>query len=189
MQLDVHDDDVPNHSIMGHVVLSVWSRWVGWRAAVAMTVLGCTALAAACSSPSPSPAHQAAASLHPLATRYLTIARAGNRRLETDFDSLAGPGSRRLAVAQADLRDAAATERLFDRRLLAIAFPAPIERVARLLAGVNEARASLATTAAASVSLRQLATFQPKLTAANGQVEEAVRVLRGQLGLPPPDTS
>jgi len=123
------------------------------------------------------------------ATRYLVIAQDGNRRLEVDFDRLAGRDRDRLAVAQADLRDAAATEHQFDRRLLAIVFPAATGRIARLLFQVNQSRASLTISAAASVSLRQLDSFERRLTAANAPVKEAVRVIRSQLGLPPPDTS
>jgi hypothetical protein len=123
------------------------------------------------------------------AARYLTIAEAGNRRLEIDFDRLAGPDRRRLAAAQADLRDAAATEHLFDRRLLAITFPVAAEPVARILYQVNQSRARLTTAAAAAASLRQLSSFQQRLNAANGPVEDAVRVLRSQLGLRPPQTS
>lgn len=123
------------------------------------------------------------------AARYLAIARAGNHRLEIEFDSLAGPDKSRLAAAKADLADAAATERLFDRRLLAISFPAATERIARLLFQRNQFRASLTAQAAASISLRQLRSWQRRLDQANGPVEEAVQVIRLQLGLPPPETS
>jgi hypothetical protein len=43
--------------------------------------------------------------------------------------------------------------------------------------------------AGSSGSLRQLGAFERRLTAANEPVENAVRVLRSQLGLPHPDTS
>ena len=59
-------------------------------------------------------------------------------------------------MAEADLRDAAATEHLFDRRLLAITFPAAAEPAARILYRVNQSRASLTTAAAGSASVRQL---------------------------------
>jgi hypothetical protein len=124
-----------------------------------------------------------------MAARYLAIAVAGNRRLEIDFDGLAGPDRNDLTRARADLRDAAATERLFDRRLLAIAFPAPIERVARALVRQNEIRAALTTRAAMSRTLAQLRGFKARLSAANVPVEQAVRLIRRQLGLPPPETS
>jgi hypothetical protein len=60
-------------------------------------------------SPSTRPDSRAAA------PRCLAIATAGNRRPDIDFDRLNGPDHERLAAARADLRDAAATERLFDR--------------------------------------------------------------------------
>jgi hypothetical protein len=46
-----------------------------------------------------------------------------------------------------------------------------------------------ATTAAGASSLNELRGYQRRLDAANEPVEDAVRVIRGQLGLPPPDTS
>ena len=169
----------------------------GRRCCAILAVATCAGLVSAgCAAPgqSGSAQRQRPAAAIPLASRaaaarYLAIAAAGNRRLEVDFDSLAGRGRRRLAAAEGDLRDAAATERLFDRRLLAITFPAAAEPVARILYRVNQSRASLTTAAAGSSSLRQLARVERRLTAANEPVEDAVRVLRSQLGLPPPDTS
>lgn len=124
-----------------------------------------------------------------LAARYLAIANAGNRRLDAAFGRLQRRDRNRLAAAEADLKDAAATERLFDRRLLEIAFPPRTEQAARLLYRVNQARAALTTAAAQSTSIRQLHTSQRRLTAANRPVEEAVKTIRRQLGLPPPSTS
>jgi hypothetical protein len=117
------------------------------------------------------------------------IARAGNRRLDAGFGRLADRDRHHLAAAAADLRDIAATERLFDRRLRQIAFPPATEVVARELYRVNESRAWLTLTAAASASLGQLHAIEPRLTAANQPVEQAVRTLRRQLGLPPPSAS
>jgi hypothetical protein len=124
----------------------------------------------------------------PVSRQYVAIAVAGNRHLEHDFDGLrADRGD--LTLARSYLRDAAATERLFDRRLLSLRLPATIEVVARQLVVANESRARLADRAAASASLVELRSYEPRLTAANGPVEDAVRVLRGLLGLPPPETS
>jgi hypothetical protein len=174
-----------------------------WRRAGAGLVLagavllaaGCTGTGApAATAPSPaSPAAPAAQAVSPAqrkaaAHSYLVIARPANRRLETDFDGLDDHRGD-LPAARAHLRDAAATERQFDRRLLALRLPAATETVARLLVTANEARARLTTAAAASTSLSQLHRYEPRLTAANQPVEEAVRVMRSQLGLPPPETS
>ena len=128
-------------------------------------------------------------SRHALAARYLAIAQAGNSHLERDFDSLEGRDHRDLARAQADLRDAAATERLFDRRLLAITFPPAIERVARALYRINQVRAQLTYGASFATTLAFLHSYEPSLDAANVPVERFVRTIRSQLGLPPPDTS
>ena len=174
-----------------------------WRRVGAGLVLaGAVLLAAGCTgtdqpaatAPSPaSPAAAAAQTISPAqrqaaARSYLAIARPANRRLETDFDGLDDHRGD-LAAARADLRDAAATERQFDRRLLALKLPAATETVARLLVTANEARSRLTTAAAASISLSQLHRYEPRLTAANQPVEEAVRVIRSQLGLPAPETS
>ena len=172
------------------------------RAGAGLVLAGAALLAAGCSSAgapaaaAPAQASQAApagqaispAQQKAAARSYLAIARPANRRLETDFDGL-DDHRNDLAAAKADLRDAAATERQFDRRLLALKLPAATETVARLLVTTNEARARLTTAAAASTSLSQLHRYEPRLTAANTPVEEAVRVIRSQLGLPPPETS
>jgi hypothetical protein len=172
-----------------------------WRRAGAGLVLaGAALLAAGCSggerpaaaAPAP-PAAPAVQTISPAqrkaaARSYLAIALPANRRLETDFDGLKDHRGD-LAAATADLRDAAATERQFDRQLLALKLPAATETVAHQLVTTNEARARLTTAAAASTSLSQLHRYEPRLTAANRPVEDAVRVIRSQLGLPPPETS
>jgi hypothetical protein len=154
------------------------------------TALAATALVAGCATAqpaAPAPGHR-----HPArsasAARYLAIAQAGNRALEVEFGRLHGRDRATLEAAGTDLRDIAATERLFDSRLQAISLPAATEATARTLYRVNQARASLTITAAGSVSLRQLRAYEPRLTAANAPVEQAVRIIRRQLGLPPPET-
>lgn len=173
------------------------------RRGAAAAVLGCTALlGAGCTADRPSaPAYRSASGTaaksglaigsarRALGARYLVIARAGNRRLNADFDPLEQRDQNDLVRANADLRDAAATERLFDRRLLGIVFPSETERVAHDLYRVNQARARLTAAAATSTSLRQLHAYEPRLDAANRPVEEAVRTIRAQLGLPPPSAS
>jgi hypothetical protein len=152
-------------------------------------------LAAGCaSSQPPKPPSKAAADtwtppIRALAARYLAIAQPANRQLDHDFDGLQDHQNNDLAAAQADLRTAAATERRFDRQLIAITFPPRTEPIVRLLVTVNQARAALTETAAASASLHQLHGYQLRLDAASEPVEQAVAVIRSQLGLPPPDTS
>ena len=138
---------------------------------------------------STAPAALGAAARRAPAARYLAIAQPANHQLDHDFDGLKDHEGDNLAAAAADLRAAAATERRFDRQLIAITFPPPTEPIVRLLYAANQARAALSMTAAATTSLRQLRGYQTRLDAANEPVEEAVRVIRSQLGLPPPDTS
>ena len=177
------------------------ARYRLMRPIVAATVLGCAALLTGWAGQAGANAHTAAwraavatgviaaAPRGNAAAQYLVIARAGNERLEDDFDPLEGRDRNHLAAAKADLRDAAATERLFDRRLLRISFPAKTERVARQLYRINQIRAKLTAAAAESTSLRQLHAYEHWLDEANGPVEQAVRTIRQQLGLPPPSTS
>lgn len=129
------------------------------------------------------PRHETAAS------QYLDIAEAGNERLETDIDGLTGRDRDRLAAAKADLRDAAATERLFDRRLLDITFSPAINKIAEALSAVNQARAQLSADASTSPTRSQLHGFEVSLSAANARVELQVRRIRAALHLPPPSTS
>jgi hypothetical protein len=175
-------------------------------------LLGTPLLAAGCASSRPpaqspasqSPASQSSASqssasqssattpaeLTAIAVRYLTIARPANRELDHEFDGFddhVKGGD--LAAARADLRAAVVTERRFDRQLIALSFPPRTEPFVRLLYRVNQARAALTSTAAGATSLRELRGYAKRLDAANEPVEAAVRVIRGQLGLPPPDTS
>ena len=67
--------------------------------------------------------------------------------------------------------------------------PPATEAAASRLVAANQSRARLTDEAARSGSLAQLNTYEPRLTAANGPVENAVRVIRIQLGLPPPESS
>jgi hypothetical protein len=123
------------------------------------------------------------------AARYLAIAKPANRQLDHDFDGLEDNEDTHLAIAEADLRAAAATERLFDHRLLGITFPVRTEVFVRLLITINQSRAKLTAKAAAATSLSRLHGYEQRLDAANEPVEEAVQVIRSQLGLPAADTS
>jgi hypothetical protein len=170
-------------------------------AVASLVTVGVVLLAAGCASgqppdpavrsttATPAAAGLSAAARRALAARYLAIAQPANHQLDHDFDGLKDHEGDNLAAAEADLRAAAATERRFDRQLIAITFPPPTEPIVRLLYAANQARAALSMTAAATTSLRQLRGYQTRLDAANEPVEEAVRVIRSQLGLPPPDTS
>jgi hypothetical protein len=182
------------------------------RITAGSVLLGSALLAAGCASSGPSarspasqgPASQSTASSSPaargtavtsaeltaMAARYMAIARPANRELDHEFDGFDDhikDGD--LAAARADLRAAVVTERRFDRQLIALSFPPRTEPFVRLLYRVNQARAELTSTAAGATSLRELRGYQRRLDAANEPVEDAVRVIRGQLGLPPPDTS
>ena len=172
-------------------------------ASVAVLAAGCTGVAvpmAHPASPAAAAPHSPAASAAPavlpagaqrraLAARYLAVAKAGNARLEIEFRRLHGRDRNHLAAAHRDLRDVAATERRFDRRLLAIPFPAGTARFAQFLHWVNQARARMTIAAASARSLAQLHADEQRLKPANAPVEQAVAIVRRQLGLPPPESS
>ena len=123
------------------------------------------------------------------ASGYLAIARPANRRLDRDFDdAVNGDDVGDLAASRADLRDAAATERRFDRQLLALPLAPGTEAIARILVAANQSRARLTEAAARATSLTRLHGFERRLDAANEPVEDAVRVIRSELGLPPPES-
>ncbi len=165
-------------------------------ACVALLAVGCADASQPTAGPSAQPSHAAPAApaVSPAqrkaaARTYLAIAVPANHRLDADFDGFDDNAYDDLAAAGAYLRDAAATERQFDRRLLGLTLPPATEEIAHLLVTANQARARLTGTAAASTSLSQLRGYERRLTAANAPVEQAVRVIRSQLGLPPPETS
>jgi hypothetical protein len=182
------------------------------RAAVASLVTaGSVLLATGCASSGPparspasdSPVSQSTASHSPaargtaattteltaMAAWYMAIARPANRELDHEFDGFDDHLKDGDLAARTDLRGAVVTERRFDRQLIALSFPPRTEPFVRLLYRVNQARAALTSTAAGVTSLRELRGYQRRLEAANEPVEDAVRVIRGQLGLSPPDTS
>ena len=76
------------------------------------------------------------------AGQYLRIAEPANRRLELDFDRLAGPDRDHLKAVLADLRHVVSTERKFDRDLLRLSLPVVVEVTVQDLVGVNESRSS-----------------------------------------------
>src|SRR5262249_39226792 len=128
-------------------------------------------------------------SLHALAARYLAIAEPANRRLDTEVDAYTDHAHENLAAAAAALRAQAATERAFDRQLARIPFPARIAATARALISVNEIRAALAEHQARARSIPALLALRADHKSADAEVEAQVRVIRAQLGLPPPETS
>jgi hypothetical protein len=158
------------------------------RAVVALVACA-VVLATGCSSGQPPASGPTAPGRPALAARYLAIAQPANRRLDADFDGLDDHDHDDLHASAAYLRDAAATERRFDVQLLRLPLLPAMETVARLMAAANQSRALLTDQAAGSTSLAQLRGYEPRLTAANASVEEAVRVIRDQLGLPPPNSS
>jgi hypothetical protein len=176
------------------------ARAIAVRALLALT--GCALLAVAgCAgssfggghTPGAHPAkqaqHRAGRDIRALAKAYLAIAEPANNKLDVEVDKYDDERHHELAAAASALRAQAATERQFDADLAKIGFPPPIAATARALIRVNEIRAAMAERAAKARSIRELLSFSSAHKLADAQVEAQVRVIRSQLGLPPPETS
>lgn len=124
-----------------------------------------------------------------LGAAYMAIALPANHRLDKEVDSYNDHARDDLAIAEADLCGEAATERWFDRQLLKIAFPSAIAATARALVRVNDQRIALTTEQARAMTISELLAFNTRHRAADAAVEVQVRILRRQLGLPPPGNS
>jgi hypothetical protein len=124
-----------------------------------------------------------------LAARYLAIARPANRLLDAEANGFAGHQRTSLLVAEAGLRAEAATERRFDRQLAGIPFPPRVMPAVRALLRANRGRAGLTDRQARSATLAGLRSFAARHRAADAAVETQVRIIRRELGLPPPASS
>jgi hypothetical protein len=124
-----------------------------------------------------------------LGSAYLALAQPANRRLDAEVDRFTDHEHRDLAAAEAALRAEAATERRFDQLLRELRFPPRIAPSARALIRVNQRRAALAQRQASSSSVAGLVSFTRLHLAADAAVEAQVRILRRDLGLPPPESS
>ena len=124
-----------------------------------------------------------------LAAAYMAIAEPANHRLDKEVDSYNDHARENLAIAEADLRGEVATERWFDQRLLKIAFPAAIATTAKALVRANDQRIALTIKQARAMTVSELLAFNARHRAADAAVEVQVRIIRKQLGLPPPDNS
>jgi hypothetical protein len=121
--------------------------------------------------------------------RYLEIANEANRKIGPLMDKLPRLMRTNIAGADADMWSIAASERLFDRRLLRITFPPDIQPIATQLYVANQSRAAITANLADAVSFQELRYDKLRLAEANAPLEDAVRAIRKKLGLPPPSSS
>src|SRR5215472_8090289 len=124
-----------------------------------------------------------------LAAEYMAIARRANRRLEHEVGTYRGYAHHDLGAAETQLRAEAVTERWFDQRLLRIQFPGRIAATAHALVAVNNLRIALTERQARASSIGALLDLTVQHKAADAEVEVQVRIIRSDLGLPPPLTS
>jgi hypothetical protein len=167
-------------------------RYAGLAAACCLALLGagCGTSPGGASPPAAgsvtvlSPAVQKA-----LAAKYLAIAQPANHSLDVENDGYTDAEHDDLAQARTDLLDEAATEARFDAQLLAIRFPAPVQKQVQALVRANKTRIQLTQRQAQAATLASLRAFDSQHKAADAAVEAPVRQIRRLLGLPPPSTS
>jgi hypothetical protein len=162
--------------------------------AAALAFASVVLLTAGCSDSSSSPAQPrrtpaAALSTRQQRARYLEIADLANDKIGPMMDKLPRLMRTNIAGADADMWAIAASERLFDRRLLRIRFGPAVEPIAQQLYLANQSRASTTADAADAVSFGELRYDRIRLLEANAPLEAAVRAIRKKLGLPPPSSS
>jgi hypothetical protein len=124
-----------------------------------------------------------------LAAAYLAIALPANRRLDKENDSYKDSEHDNFVIAKRDLRGEAATERNFDGKLMKIDFPAEVAEIAWTLVQVNNRRIALTERQSHAATLAKLRSFDRRHKAADAAVEVQVRIIRQDLGLPPPDNN
>jgi hypothetical protein len=124
-----------------------------------------------------------------LAADYMAISRPANHRLDVEVAAYERNAHSNLAAAEAALRAEASTERHWDRQLLKIPFPSFIAATARSLVVVNTRRASFTARQARSRSVAAMIAMTSGHKAADAAVEVYVRLIRRELGLPPPSSS
>lgn len=125
----------------------------------------------------------------PSADAYLMIAVPANHQLDHEVDGYDDHAHDNLAAAEAALRAEAATERRFDEFLAKIRFPGHIAVTALALVRVNQRRIDLTELQARSGTYASLLSFSRAHKAADAAVETQVRIIRRELGLPPPENS
>jgi hypothetical protein len=157
-----------------------------------MGMLALVFLVASCTSGEPAGSAGTAASpgaLKALAAAYLATAKPANRRLDTENDGFTDDEHGDMAAAESDLRAEAATEQRFDQQLSKIRFPPQIAVPVRALIAANARRITLALRQARSSSVGGLLSFTHRHQAADAAIEAQVKVIRRDLGLPPPSGS
>jgi len=165
------------------------SRPTRFAAALLCVAFAISSCASAKPNPNPSPNAKASPGKAELAASYMAIARPANHRLEVAVDSYNRLSRTNFAVAKADLREEAATESWFDRRLLKIAFPPAILAVAIALVRANYQRIDLTRLQSRATNIAKMLAFNGQHAVADAAVEAQVRIIRKDLGLPPPKTS
>lgn len=133
----------------------------------------------------PAPATAASAQLAAAARSYLAVATPSDKQLDAEEDAYADDERDDLAAAKAELRAQVATERLFDKELAAIKFPATVEATAQALIRANEARFRVTLRQARATTLARLRALDSARKAGDAAVEVQAELIRKQLHLPP----
>src|SRR5258708_7775061 len=142
-------------------------------------VLGLVLAAAGCASWHPA-RRRPQPSVRALAAEYLAIARPANYRLDVPVEAYADHSHHKLPAAEARPGRQSAGQSAVTR------LPPGIAPAASALIRVNEIRARMTERQARARSVPALLSFDAGHKMADAQVEAQVKVIRAQLGLPPP---
>jgi len=139
--------------------------------------------------PDPNPPSAAQVRLAAAARSYLAVATPSDKTLDVEEDAYADDERDNLAAAKAELRAQVVTERLFDKELAAIKFPATVEATAQALIRANEARFRVTLRQARAKTLARLRALDSARKAGDAAVEVQAELIRKQLHLPPVPSS
>ncbi|HTS96793.1 MAG TPA: hypothetical protein VMI33_09235 [Streptosporangiaceae bacterium] len=115
---------------------------------------------------------------------YTNLADPADHALTAEVDGYALDEHHNLAAAKLDLSKVVKTQASFDNQLGEITFPPAPDPHVDLLIAADQKRIKLFKLQMQATTLRKLRAFDARDEAANAAVEEQVRIIRQDLGLP-----
>jgi hypothetical protein len=120
-----------------------------------------------------------------ISSLYTNLAVPADRAVTADLEGYSNTMHSNLAAAKAYLQKQVQAEASFDNQLGQITFPPAPDPHADLLIAADQKRIKLITLQMHARTLRKLRSFNAQDLAANAVVEEQVKIIRQDLGLPP----
>jgi hypothetical protein len=120
-----------------------------------------------------------------ISSLYTNLAVPADRALTADIQGYSVAMHSNLAAAKLDLQKQVQAEASFDNQLGGITFPPAPDPHVDLLIAADQKRIKLIKLQMQAKTLRKLRSFNAQDLAANAVVEEQVKIIRQDLGLPP----